>query len=337
MIFLKEIIEASLDQLIEMDLHFCNTDPLRAYMRSRLLYLQGDDGALSSHIKQFPENGEDAWLYVREASRIRLATQRQEVIKPNLISENDLWKLELYSVLSQYYDEMKKDYEANLYARKAYLLASKLGLEKRSAAMFQNQLAALSRLSNSKSLVCQFQAVRNRAESIGEIGTEAMSNVNIAEEFRKFGALNLSLDYVNRGVSLLFQNRFGTYDYYFALNQRSRILRDMGLIEEAICDENTVSDSKYLQIRNREKWPRIEGPLLTTTESRFIEILSTGPKSKHDIINVLYGENNRFFVLENRFKQLVFRLKKKKPSMINQKDGKFYLNEALGGENFVSA
>jgi hypothetical protein len=66
---------------------------------------------------------------------------------------------------------------------------------------------------------------------------------------------------------------------------------------------------------------------LTALESRLIQLLSDGRKTKYDLIERLYESSIDFSSREARFKNVLSRLKKKRPGLIVLDEGYYRISE----------
>ncbi|MNL58796.1 hypothetical protein D3C87_1824650 [compost metagenome] len=66
-------------------------------------------------------------------------------------------------------------------------------------------------------------------------------------------------------------------------------------------------------------------------EDRLVCLVSCRPRDKFEIIDDLYGEKIDFDAAENRLKNLLNRLRKKRPGLIQLIDGRYHIvdGEAL--------
>ncbi|MGZ3774574.1 MAG: hypothetical protein ACXVCY_02055 [Pseudobdellovibrionaceae bacterium] len=86
-----------------------------------------------------------------------------------------------------------------------------------------------------------------------------------------------------------------------------------------------IIDSLSLATINSE--PKMAGSdTFSKVELNLLEVLKKCQKlDKHSLIELLYGPSVDFFTAENRLKNLIFRIRKKKKSLVVFKDGYFSL------------
>jgi hypothetical protein len=178
---------------------------------------------------------------------------------------------------------------------------------------------------------------------------------NIARELQKTGSLETALRYSNRALLLLKKDRSSLH-YYMALLNRCHILCDLLLWSEAqkIFDEimsgsfievKAASAALYKIINNKKSTAdvnRIElnptwserlnnkaehADSLTPTEEKFIAYISEVRRSKEQIIQHLFGDLIDSESANNRFKNLLSRIRKKRPLLVTFENGVFGLED----------
>jgi hypothetical protein len=170
----------------------------------------------------------------------------------------------------------------------------------------------------------------------------------------------VALKIVNRALDLAAQACFGSYQYYLALCHRCHLLQAAGRQEAALVDLEEASCSELPEVQDAVrvlsakigvdfKGQAVSGPktktwaerradlslrnarldisALSDLENNLIEQLATKPKSTHELIAALYGPRGSFFDRENRLKQLLHRVRKKRPQLIRYESGCYFLND----------
>ena len=106
------------------------------------------------------------------------------------------------------------------------------------------------------------------------------------------------------------------------------------LLSQKINSEKPMNiDSEKLHTTWKERLKgdllRKELPTLGELEQKLIDFIAQGPKDKHEIILHLYEAKGDYYSLENRFKRLISRTRKKVPNLIVFKDGKYTLSDPV--------
>ena len=173
------------------------------------------------------------------------------------------------------------------------------------------------------------------------------------------GAMELALATVEDAIQTLNRTHFGTYQYYMAVAHRSHVRADLGHKALARRDYEEVA---YAQLREATDFARnlrvvleardvfVNEPpvaasslpvpptwqkrvtgeveaeeVLTELEDRLIGLLAAGPKTKDELIEALYGNKGDYLIFENRLKQHLHRLRRKRSDLVGRQAGKYVL------------
>ncbi|MAZ47572.1 MAG: hypothetical protein CME65_03350 [Halobacteriovoraceae bacterium] len=235
-------------------------------------------------------------------------------------------------------------YSKELY-QKAYPRLKKIGADKKAIKSLLNLVVSEQCNIDSKKLILDYNFVATEARKAGDPIVEGLCFLNMSYEHQKLGGLELALNFVNQALDLL-QNDFGANHYYSALAHRCHVLIELGRYNEALFDFQKIKVSraseslealKVIQVLLGEKQMEVKmehlehtwrerlflskkgkkAKKLTKTENDLLQILSTGPKSKAELIESLYGEKIDFFAAESRLKMLLSRFRKKCPGVVS--------------------
>lgn len=237
--------------------------------------------------------------------------------------------------------------------KKAYARLKKIGAERKAVKSLMNMVVSEQCDKDSKKLILDYNFVATEARKIQDPIVEGLCFLNMSYEHRKLGGLELSLNFVNQALDLL-QNDFGANHYYSALAHRCHVLIELGRYNEALFDFQKIKASrasenlealKVIQVLLGEKQMEVKmdhlehtwrerlflskkgkkTKKLTKTENELLQVLSTGPKGKAELIEALYGEKIDFFAAESRLKMLLSRFRKKCPGVISIENSQYQI------------
>lgn len=280
---------------------------------------------------------------------------------------SELWNAEYLFVLAMWNEVCGNDSIAKDFYLKAQKGFFKNGALRKAAKSYHNALACLSRIEPNIRLVTEYQEAAALAKEAGDNITEAAALNNLSREFQLMKAHRAALQYANDAILLLRRSAYGSYNFYASLCHRCQIHLELEQYGEAALDFEEACASKFPEITQSlsvlRTWFQNLGlkvssaselesrsssypdsilpswrerlssgvmttkDLLTAQENQVLEILTHGPQDKFELIEKLWGTEESFFDLENRLKQLLYRLRKKRPDLINFQDGKYILVE----------
>jgi hypothetical protein len=247
----------------------------------------------------------------------------------------------------------------------AYLKASaiykKLECPKKSLRAFYSSVVAESRLTPYKNFVGEYQAIINMSRELGDNSFAGAAMNMLSREYQIVGLSQEAMNLANDSLEYLATER-GSYLYYHSLLHKAHLLieRNMPvqatilllecklaafpevtaarvLLECAIDKDKTwpIELEKDLHPTFRERIPDLlinsqkqdlplqEGP--TSLEFKLLKLLWNGPIGKWDLIERLYPGEADSYAIENRFKNLVARLRKKYPEVLSFKEGNYFI------------
>ncbi len=280
--------------------------------------------------------------------------------------DEPVWGAEVHFVLALGYGQLL-DYENEGRSfLQAYLRFKTLGARRKAIKSLQNHVAALSSQHPDKHFLPELTLLHQEAKRCGEWGMAGLALLNMSREYQKVGARALALKLSHRSLAFL-RKDLGSIHYYLAVLHRAHVLMDLGRVNDAIMDieeaqtgpfveiaeavkvlcalfptalgspSNGGVSSQNLQIREAwlpESWrERSENSVLGKMkfgelEEQLIFLLSKGPLKKNEIIRELYGETLDYWVLENRFKNLIARVRRKVPDYLVVSEGIYTLSQS---------
>lgn len=350
----QKIIEANLEDLVEILSKLSPTDSYYFYAQALRDYLSGNLQALYNAHKENRSNPEGVAVALRYELRARAlqASTIEAGIQYFQSCSDLLWKGELAFLIARSF-EICEDHKQG---SKWYKISAKeleaAGAKKKSIKAFQNYLAEENRAHPDRRLIPEFLYIFKKASKIGEKGVAGVALMNISREYERVGAYRPALKFVNRALSFL-ERDAGSLHYYLALVQRSHLFYSMGREEEAFADYEAAFVSDHSEVKaalsvienlfqgkgevvKKDLTPgwkyRLQDQAreknkLGDMESKFISYIAETPRDKFQIIEYLFGTTMEFEKMENRFKNLLGRVRKKHPNLLVFENGKYRISD----------
>lgn len=272
---------------------------------------------------------------------------------------SDIFEAEKFFLLGRSYEELKHEKENIVCALKAAALYKKIGCLKKALRAMYNSVVAESRLVPYKTYILEYQAIICLAEEVKDPIFVGMSQIMMSREYQIIGLLSEALQLSEQGIENLTLEK-GSYHYFHALLQRASLLIETKQFSEAekllaatklghfseitaarqllecLIDSRKIWNKELeknllptwqerLCLLNQKEIDERQTLQLTELELKLVKLLWTGPQNKWDMITQIYGDQEDSEILENRFKNLVARAKKKLPDLIRFHDGRYYI------------
>ncbi len=329
--FFQTVIESS---PTELKTHLVgDIDPdLEQYARVLLAYRFGNTLELKKLIPTIKT------LQIKALAELRLQVRERNILSLSTVENmtsvvSPLWLGEFYYVLAMAF-EVKQDHnQTKNYFLKSYLEFTKIGFTKKAVKALLNSTAAESRLYPDGKYIPDYQFILENAMSVKEHSVASIALTNISREYQKFGALNVALEYCDRALDLV-RAEEGTQQYDLIVAHRAHLLTQLDRHHEVeICIEH-LKTSEFLEVKAAleviqkltpsknllptwaERVNETEALEFGELEETLMQFLANGPKTRSEIIQKLYGDKADPSALENRFFNLLNRIKKKCPGLI---------------------
>ena len=363
---IASIIEANPDELAVMELEHVR-GPVHTYLRVRKAYLKGDYHELSriiAHQKSLVERDEEhevVLLLAQLRSIVRLG-KRNDGLADSVVSKSKqlqlAWQAETAIVVALMYDAAGDHRLAKQGWEEAFRLCKKAGLSRKGATCYHNAVAALSRIAPDRRLYCEYWQAYRLAKESGEMLAAGMALTNLAREYQLDGSYRMAWRHIEDAVMLLKSHAFRTFSYFLALANRSHIAMDLGRDHLALEGLDELESSPFPEARDalatlknfklrpqetnqsldkanisvatwseRKAKQQSSALKLSKLEEKLVVSLSTGAKTKFELVVDLYGEQQDFFTSENRLKQLLHRFRQKRPGLVAADDGFYFLSQ----------
>lgn len=281
----------------------------------------------------------------------------------SIAQQEPVWRGEIFFVLGNAYDILGNQELSRLYSREAWKELEAAGAQRKALRALQNAIAADHRLNPERNFLAEYHDIVARAKKLKQFGIAGIALNNLAREYHAMGGPLSALKFSNRAITYL-KAEIGSLHYNLALANRAHILADLGREHEARVDLDEMRACKFPEIqaaitvlelilngkegrgeapdealvptwrlareRAEKKEPMHESlEALTPLEAQVITLLGQGPKTKIDLITALYGERMDIEVTENRLKNLLSRIRKKRPGLILFTEGRYRIADKL--------
>lgn len=271
--------------------------------------------------------------------------------------ENPLWQAELAFVkglLYSYQHDYKNQKQSFL---ESYSLFKNCEAMTIALLAYQNVLASEASLHPEKRLTVEYYHLMNLALKHEIYNTAGLCALNISREYQLVSANLSALRLSNLAVEYLRQD-IGTQHYGLALCHRAQLLFEMNRLAEAKVDLEETYLFDFIEVHharqfvekliNNDSRPTLENKMVSAwlrrktkselggnlnfgvAEEKLLELLSEGPKDKSTLLESIFSEeiqNLDYDVLINRFKNLLSRIRKKAPELIQFDGVKYYISQ----------
>ena len=330
--------------------------------------IQTLENSVQQHTETWPQN-------LLALAALRQAIRTKKLSEKNLVELEQQPMLsslegEKYFLLGLAWENRKQDKNAMRMFEQSYQHFQKNHCPQKALRALYNRVAAESRVWPYKNFVLDCQSIIEYSKQLNEPRLAAMSTIMLSREYQVLRHFNQALAMADEAVEAL-QEEKGLLHYHHAVLHKAHILLNMNRLAEAkkliletelsylpeiqsarqlllhaLGEENSWEDGLFHQLmptwkeRVAELAPVTEdktanGTVPTYMEERLLKTIWRNPKNKWDLIATLYNDTENSEVLENRFKNLVARVRKKYPNALLCKGSTYFLNshemQNLGG------
>ncbi len=280
------------------------------------------------------------------------------------LSLDGVWEAEKLFCLGMAFEKLGEEQRCALAFTKARSIYARHGCGELELRSYYNSVMAQSRIAPHKNFVLEYQALASLAKDLGAHSIEGMTLTMISREYQILGLLDQAFLMVEEALSRLLPER-GSFHYFHAVLHKAHVLLDLARVSEArdCLKEAELATFVEIEMARRlllaslepgvgwdQKWeqhllptwknrvpsllkrldPVKAGPEsldLTPLEIKLIRLAYNGPIEKWDLIEKLYGGEESMLRLENRFKNLIARVRKKHPMLIICDQGRYYASK----------
>lgn len=292
---------------------------------------------------------------------LRLKTANSETIKSlnAILYLNELFTGEILYVISLIYESLENYILASKkYIESAFYL-NKIGANLKALKCKLNSVACESRVLTKNNFTPQYENIAKEALEQNEFHTASVALNNISYEYEKISALRAALHYNQEAYLNIDRSGNRSINYYLILLQRCNLLIRLNRLHEAELDFEKCLMSPFLEIKEalkllsvhfrkdsnshlinsshltshwRDKVEYLDKKVqqydhsLTEFEEKFISALFQGSLTRSELIEFIYGNKLDYFILENRVKVILSKIRKKKPGLIIFNNNRYSLS-----------
>ncbi len=360
----RKLAEASLSEIHQMARDPELEAPVLFYAQYMAAFMSGDLEKMQTLIKEmdrkFPED-------LQELVHLRLKLRTKQITLQDIETASsrvyfDVLEAEKYFVISRAWEVHGREDHNIKTAMQASALYKKFQCPKKSLRSFYNSVVAESRLTPYKNFISEYQTVIQLSREVKDDAFAGMALNMLAREYQIVGLLEKALECTNEGLVLL-ENERGSIHHFTSLLQKAHLLIELKRANEALplmTESKMASFPEVRAIRTLlecaldpgKEWPKdLEQHLLPTWRERLpdllkmnqisqeaqeapsslefkvLKLLWSGPVGKWDLIERIYPEESDSTLSENRFKNLVARLRKKFPDVLQFREGQYFINK----------
>jgi len=364
-ITLLEVIEGDLSDLLQM--HGGSFESLEAELYHSILldYLRGDIESLYKSIDRLKKSSIDSSmseLVIISDFRYFIRTHKLDSMMAALNDlswthmKNSWLRGELYFVLSSMaaildFHEIARNY--SWIAAKEY---KQIGALKKSTRSLMNAFSSECAYRPKKNYLSDLFFIYKEAKRAGDSISIGTTLANISREYQKLGLFMAALKYAHKALAVFSNHNAGGVDYHLLLVHRAHIHCQMGAFYEAKIDAEMALACSFSEVHSAlaivaNNYAELAQSLSLTTEaqapfnwhsrkgegspikaskheSQLIELLSKRSYSKRELCVLLYGDKLETSIIENRFHNLLNRIKKRNSTLISCQNSMYFLTEA---------
>ena len=254
------------------------------------------------------------------------------------------WSGEALNIIAYNYMSEGKFKLALKYFKEAHNWFDIKKIHRRKLLAYHNYIICEANLNIKQTTIPDLMFLLKETSKYNYADIEALILMNLSREYQNYNAHNLALKYCYQAEELS-MNCIGSLRYWSIQSLKADLLIDLSRIHEAkLCIEllsasghkenkeavkvlkQKISlqqediDLDCLQATWKERFNgdlhRVNTPALGDLEQKLIEYITQAPREKNNIIDHLYGDKIDYTSLENRFKRLLSRTRKKVPGLI---------------------
>jgi hypothetical protein len=248
-----------------------------------------------------------------------------------------LWKGEGFLGLARLLEASGKFESAKVFFFRSSQELGRIGAEVRSLWAFYYRILVEGKMrSDTKKLIADYHYVYRKALKLQEHELTALALLGISLEYQKLSAMKLAVKSIRDAVEVS-KKRADSLVHARVVFQKYQLLLATDRPEEALKDLEFCRASQFPEIQTlvggavvpilasegqKKSRGRGKGDL-SELEVDLLKFLVEGAKDKYQIIEHMYGTRLSLDVTENRLKNLLNRIRKKRPDLIVFEDGKY--------------
>lgn len=352
---IREMIEADVDRLLHPDFARRLPPALEIYRQTLLAYHRGDLRGVERIAAALPAPPPadlpclPALIELRRKILARDATVDEIDAHERAFDPASPWHGELLILLAAVCETIEDFHRARRLHVEAAAALGKIGAWGKALRAEANAIVDLTNIEPERRYFPEYLVLLKRARKLKQFNIAATTLLNLSREYQRIGALQNALRFCNRAIAAAGSNP-GGITAMLAVAHRAHLLHELGRPREADVDFELASTSTFpavqaacavlagLMRRSPADAPRgapttwkeraTESPALlplSAIEEKVIRFVSEKPRGKFEITDHLFGDDVHPLTAENRLKNLIHRIRKKRPGLIVLKDDRYSL------------
>lgn len=347
------------------DIHRCARDanqPKEILLYAQILssYLQGDTEKLASLCATLkPEDTLHSLAHLRLALRTGDLKEKTLHALAQEKTFGDARDADLQFCLGTAWGALGNNQMAMAAFTQACALYHQYAVDSKALRAQINAVSAESLFKPHKNFISEYQAIIEESKRIGERCCRGAAGVMLAREYQIVGLFDKAFEMIEESLKDLEAER-GTSHYFHALLQKAHLLIDLKRESEvppilkeceladfppmraartllAVALDPSLTWDLKLEADLLPTWKNrvpvllaqrqvVEGsPAATELERTLLRLAYNGPVEKWDLITKLYPGESDSQLLENRFKNLIARVRKKHPDILQCQGSRYFL------------
>lgn len=239
---------------------------------------------------------------------------------------------EIHFILGMAFEELGNDYLSSEHYNHSYQIFEQAKIAAKSMKALHNYIASQSRIPEFKNrnYISEYKHLYLLCLKQKDFLTAGTCLTNVGMEQMNLKLLNEAKHTFERALKLL-ENNITSHQYYLTLLKYTETIKQLNQIHNYQYLKNLIITNPFpdLNILTEIVLKYFDSQLLDSSnrlsyhEELLIKLLLEGPKDKAYLLDSLYGKNLNYFTRDNRFKNLLIRIKKKKIYSLNLKNGKY--------------
>lgn len=338
----KSLLKMSLTELNLFRFNFKDTFCTH-YAESLIYYLEGNLSLLENNLAKIEQLNIDPFekdllcQLVSIRFQIRSKTLSAEAVNKlrALIYDQTLDDSligEIHFILGLAFEDLGNNYLSSEHYNHSYQKFHALGINQKSIKALHNFIASQSRIPEymNRNYISEYKQLYLLSLKQKDFLTAGTCLTNIGIEEMNLQLYNQAKHQFARALKILEKN-ITTHQYYLALFKYLEAVNNLNQIHNfkhllPLVKSNPFSDLNEIAERTLcffDSHKEDAKNSLSLHEEMLVKLLLDGPKEKGQLLDSLYGETLDFFTKENRFKNLLTRVKKKKIYTFRFQDGKY--------------
>lgn len=352
---IRELIEADVDRLLHPDFARRLPPALEIYRQTLLAYHRGDLRGVEKIAAEVPPGlSRDVpclpvLIELRRKILTRDATAPEIDTHERSFDPESAWYGELLILLAAVCETIEDFHRARSLHVEAAAALEKIGARGKALRAEANAIVDLTNIDPERRYFPEYMVLLKRARKMKQFNIAATTSLNLSREYQRVGALQNALRFCNRAIAAAGSNP-GGLTAMLAIAHRAHLLHELNRPREAEVDFELASTSTFPAVQAacavladlmrrspaeaptnapttwKERAAETAGRLpLSAIEEKVIRFVSEKPRGKFEITDHLFGDDVHPLTAENRLKNLIHRIRKKRPGLIVLKDDRYSL------------